>query len=172
MVLYVKDTLYSYRELKVSFYLQTKFQKTCSGTQQSVRFLGVNWLELFFIWARFPRFTKSKILQGCMEMWQWHLLSSWANSFVRKMLLLEDISRMDVVPVGDCLPFINCLLSAVRHSLWITSRKEVTSQEVKIENSAGNERRLRQHMWSNEIFICKGKFSEWIGNLWGAELLF
>lgn len=67
-------------------------------------------------------------------MWQWHLLSSWANSFVRKMLLLEDISRMDVVPVGDCLPFINCLLSAVRHSLWITSRKEVTSQEVKIEN--------------------------------------
>lgn len=53
---------------------------------------------------------------------------------------------MDVVPVGDCLPFINCLLSAVRHSLWITSRKEVTSQEVKIENSAGNERRLRQHM--------------------------
>lgn len=134
MVLYVKDTLYSYRELKVSFYLQTKFQKTCSGTQQSVRFLGVNWLELFFIWARFPRFTKSKILQGCMEMWQWHLLSSWANSFVRKMLLLEDISRMDVVPVGDCLPFINCLLSAVRHSLWITSRKEVTSQEVKIEN--------------------------------------
>lgn len=81
-------------------------------------------------------------------MWRRHLLSSWANSFVRNILLLEDISRMDAVPVGDCLSFINCLLSAVGHSLWITSRKEVTSQEVKIENrmQAMRVRRLRQHM--------------------------